>query len=293
VRAPVSGARGDAGLGTPPPNLRHPWEPAIFMGTVVMNIFLFVAALGLITYGSVYLETHPRLKKYASSFETLGTAALLGLLSLPVVRNLRYANAAGNAIRLSVEQIPEFHSVLQQHCARVGIPVPELLFSDRAKEPAHGYTSWNRRFVILGTQLIDTNPSHGLNAVSFLLGREVGRFHLKQAEWWDELVLSYTSHIPVLRAPLRRVRAYSRDRYGAWLAPNGLNALVMLAAGRRHAPTIDLDVYLRQVHEPRTLLDSMSELASEEPHISNRIRALVDAGLLERQPQAGAVSSLR
>jgi hypothetical protein len=52
-------------------------------------------------------------------------------------------------------------------------------------------------------------------------------------------------------------------------------------------------VYLRQVHEPRTLLDTMSELISEEPHVSNRIRALVDARLLELPPQRGADWQLR
>ena len=74
------------------------------------------------------------------------------------------------------------------------------------------------------------------DAIAFNIGREVGRIRLKHTEWWDELLISYIVRIPVLRTPLMHLRAYSADRYGAFLEPGGIRGLIALSSRSSDAP---------------------------------------------------------
>jgi hypothetical protein len=119
-----------------------------------------------------------------------------------------------------------------------------------------------------------------LPVFAFLIGRELGRLRLGHTRWGTELLLSYTSRIPYAQNPLLRVFTYSEDRWGAFLAPDALPALVAMAAGRRMFPKANIPEYLAQVKNSEGLWVTLSEFLDETPAIAGRIRALVEAGLV-------------
>jgi len=49
---------------------------------------------------------------------------------------------------------------------------------------------------------------------------------------WYQISVAYSQPIPLLGSYLSRLREYSCDRHGAFLAPHGATGLVLLASGR-------------------------------------------------------------
>ena len=77
------------------------------------------------------------------------------------------------------------------------------------------------------------------DAMAFILGRELGRIRLGYTRLWKEILLTYVLRIPYLNIPITRVRTYSCDRYGAFLAPAGVRGLI-IAVSLSGRNTIDL-----------------------------------------------------
>jgi hypothetical protein len=122
--------------------------------------------------------------------------------------------------------------------------------------------------------------------IAFLLARELGSLRQGHTRWWNEALLAYVVRIPLLRRPLRRVRAFSRDRYAAFLVPEGLRGLLVLASGRRQLPNVNVSAWLEQVREYRGFWAELSGAWRETPHVADRVKALYAAGLfrVERDP---------
>jgi hypothetical protein len=97
-----------------------------------------------------------------------------------------------------------------------------------------------------------------LPVFAFWLRREIGRLHLEHASWTSEFLLAYVAKIPYLPNPLLRVFTYSEDRYGAFLAPEGLPGLIGVASGRRMLREVNAPDYLKQVRSTEVSgLDSL------------------------------------
>jgi hypothetical protein len=77
------------------------------------------------------------------------------------------------------------------------------------------------------------------------------------------------------------VFTYSEDRYGAFLAPEGLPGLIGVASGRLMLPEVNAPDYLKQVRLYGGVWARLVGLTEAEPTISDRIMALFDADLLK------------
>jgi hypothetical protein len=117
------------------------------------------------------------------------------------------------------------------------------------------------------------------DVLAFTLGSELGRLRLGHASWWNDVLLTFISKIPVIRAPLSRVATYSRDRYGAFLAPDGIRGLLVLASGRRVLKSVNIDDYLTQVSEYGGFWARLAGAVRTAPPVSYRIQMLWAAGL--------------
>jgi hypothetical protein len=126
---------------------------------------------------------------------------------------------------------------------------------------------------------------------AFWLGREIGRLRLGHASWTTEFLLTYVDRIPHLSNPLRRVFTYSEDRYGAFLAPEGLPGLIGIASGSLMLPEVNTPDYLRQVRLYGGIWTRLAGLTQAEPPISDRIKALLEAGLWKTELFSGGKDS--
>ena len=262
---------------------RHPWERPAFIASVVLNLTLMVGAILLANAGADWLDAHPFLHKHIKEIRVLAIAAVFVLPTVVFIRRTRMASILGNSVLLSPQQLPEIHSILEEHCRKLGISqVPELFLTDKAvSPPSQAFSTWNRDCIALNARFIERKPEKSRDVLSFMLGREIGRIRLGHTKPLYEVMLVYMSKIPYLRNPLTQVETLSLDRYGAYLEPNAIPGLMILACGRRLVGLIRVSAYLENVDTYRGFWPMVSNLYRPEPHISFRIRELRKAGLLQ------------
>jgi hypothetical protein len=265
--------------------LRHPAERSLLLAFVVLNVLLMAAAIFIILRGSDWLREHPHLAEYRGRIRVLAIAAVFGVPAIAFLRNTRHALVRGKSIALSPQQLPQIYAILQRHCERLAIdPPPELYVSDmNTTKPARAYRSWKCDYIVLSSKFLQPDLQPMLPVFAFWLGREIGRLRLGHASWTTEFLLAYVDKIPHLSNPLRRVFTYSEDRYGAFLAPEGLPGLIGVVSGRLMLPEVNAPDYLKQVKLFGGAWARLAELTEAEPTISARIRALLDAGLLKTE----------
>jgi hypothetical protein len=262
--------------------LRHRAERPLFFTFAVLNILLMTASIFVVLEGSNWLRAHPRLAGYRGRIRVLAIAAVVGVPATVFLRNTRHAVVRGKSIAVSPQQLPQIHALLQRHCQKLGIhPLPELYFSDMSmRQPARAYRSWKCDYIVLSSKFLQPNLQPMLPVFSFLIGREIGRLRLGHTSVPTELLLSYVEKIPHLSNPLRRVFTYSEDRYGAFLAPEGLPGLIGIASGRLMLPQVNASDYLNQVKSYGGIWARLAAVTEAEPAVAARIKALSEAGLL-------------
>ena len=265
--------------------LRDPKERPLFWAFAVLNVLVMGATILIVLKGSDWLSAHPRLAEHRSSIRALAIAAVFGVPATTFLRNTRHALVRGKSIAISPQQLPQIYAILRGHCERLGIdPLPELYFSNmNMTKPARAYTSWKCEYIVLSSKFLQPNLQPMLPVFAFWLGCTIGCLRLKHANFPAELLLSFVHKIPHLANPLRRVFTYSEDRYGAFLAPEGLPGLIGAASGRRMLPELNTFDYLKQVSTYGGIWARFAEITESEPTISNRIKALLEAGLLKTE----------
>jgi hypothetical protein len=270
--------------------LRHPSERAIYAATVVVNLALMAAAIYFTAYSAEWLESYPRLARWAGALRAAAVLAIMSPPALVVLRNTRRAVVTGSAVPLSRAQLPEIHSSFERFCEALGMrPAPDLfLTEDAIDEVSNAYSSWRSNYVVLRSKFLESDLAEVRDVYEFFLAREIGRVRLGHTQWWDELLLSYVVQIPYLRNPLAHVRTYSHDRYALALAPDSVRGLVVQAAGRHMLKRMSVAEYLRQAITFGGFWVRVASLTRRSPHVALRVRRLYEAGLLDLDPTAAA-----
>ena len=251
------------------------------MASVALNLALIAAAVFIAARGDEWLRSHHVMAKYSHQIRAGAIAAILTVPSLGLVRNNRLLFIRGNSIRLSKDQFGPVYEILEGHCRRLGMAgPPELYLTDQAiSRPAQAFSAWRKDYIVLRTDFLETPIENVRDVLAFTLGSELGRLRLGHASWWNDVLLTFISKIPVIRAPLSRVATYSRDRYGAFLAPDGIRGLLVLASGRRVLTSVNIDDYLTQVSEYGGFWARLAGAVRTAPPVSYRIQMLWAAGL--------------
>ena len=265
--------------------LRHPLERPVFIAFVVLNVALGGAVLWIAVKAPGWLSRYPRLEEYVEEARAVAVVAVLSVPALVLLRNARHAGVRGNSVRLSPAQMPEIYEVLQSHCRRLGMTsVPELYLSDEAiSDSSQAYSSWHCDYIVLGADFLQPDIDRVRDVFTFQLARELGRIRLGHTRWWDEMLISYVVKIPYLRNVLLHLRTFSNDRYGAFLAPEGLPGLVALASGRRMLHSVNVPDFIRQARDFQGPWARLSELMEARPHVLSRAAALYEAGLFRME----------
>jgi hypothetical protein len=265
-----------------PARLRHPLEKRVEAIVTAVDAILVTAIAGFLFWGTEWLETRPSLAQYEPHAQVL-LALLLGApIIATFIRRRRRLLAQEDSIRISESQLPDVHAVLVKHCRRIGIPVPELFISDTVEHTTS--FGWRQhRCIILSTHDFSMAPEAFDDIVDFVLAREVGSICLGYTSYRNELLASWVAPIPFLRHPLNRLRTFSRDRYGALLAPRSFRALIAAACSDRLRERVGLATYLSQLDEEtdfRGVTNSLVWLLKKRVPLGHRIRELQRAGML-------------
>ena len=262
------------------------------MLSVIINIVILAAAVVVVAKAPGWLTSHPNIARRANQIRFLAFTALFAGPFTVLVRNTRWARTHWSAVRVCPDQFPELYAILEHQCAVLGMtPVPFLYISREEKEIARAYSAWHTRYIVLNSSFLQPTIGPIRDALSFHIGRELGRIRLAHTEWWAEMLLSYIVKIPFLHNPLSRVRALSADRYGAYLAPDGVRGLILIATGRLILPSVNVDACVREIEASEPWSERLASFQQALPPLGVRIRTLYELGLF-RSPGGATAGRL-
>ena len=260
--------------------LRWRWERPIFVVSVILNVMLVIAAILIALRGADWLQQFPLLARRMGQIRLAAVAAVLAPPAIAIGRNVRWGRLRGDSLRLSREQIPEIYEIFEAQCRALGMSwVPELYLSNRISE-SQSLSAWKRHYIMLRIEHLGAIQENR-DVIAFFLARQLGAVRLGHSAWWNEPLLWYVTRIPFISVPVRKAQSVSQDRYGAFLAPAGLRALLLLAVGRNAVSAVNVREYLRQVLECDGFWDRLATIGGEIPPVAKRVKRLIDAGLLE------------
>jgi len=268
-------------------DLRRRSDTVVFVASVLVNLALFLLAILLIEHGSAWLDQYPRLAKRAQDVRALAIALLAAPPALVFLRHRRRSLAAGNGLRLSDKQLPDLYRTLVRYCDRLGQrEIPSLYIAEPAKGYSEAFAAWHHEFIVIRPVYFIAPLEEVRPIYEFWIGRELGRIRLGHTRWWEELLVAYVVKLPLLRNPLLHARTYAYDRYGAYLAPDSIRGLIVFASGRQILKLVDVPAFVAQAESHRGFWPWLSNLTRSEPHVTFRLRALMDAGLFPRESAA-------
>src|ERR671910_576493 len=265
--------------------LRDPYEIPLYVVGVLVNLLI----IALILVGALLLGYLNALAGEALSGPLVGVirgaffALLLPVPGLVVYRQLTRAGIRGSAVRLSLRQFPDIYAVKEDFARRLGLQrEPEIyLMSGNGALNAFAASTFGYDFVVIHSELFSNTYEKNKDALAFIIGHELGHLRLGHTRLWYQLSTAYVDRVPLLGKFLSRAREFSCDRHGAYLAPQGEEGLVLLAAGRYVYKQVNVEELLEQARRFRGFWPIVAQLPQSHPFAVRRVRVLYDLGFFE------------
>src|SRR5215213_10744321 len=272
--------------------LRNPYEIPLYIISVLVNLLI----IGLILYGALLLgyvnalAGEPLSGSVVDAIRVAFVALLLLVPSLVVYRQLTRAGIRGSAVRLSRQQFPDIYAVKEDFVRRLGLKRdPEIyLMSGNGVLNAFAASTFGYDFVVIHSELFSNTYEKNKDALAFIIGHELGHLRLGHTRLWYQLSTAYVDWVPLLGGFLSRAREFSCDRHGAYLAPQGEEGLVLLAAGRYVYKQVNVEELLEQARRFRGFWPVLAQLPQSHPFTVRRLRSLYDLGLFEARQERSA-----
>jgi Zn-dependent protease with chaperone function len=272
--------------------LRTPYEIPLYIVGVLVNLLIIALILvGALLLGYVNaLAGEPLSGSLVDAIRAAFVALLLLVPGLVVYRQLTRAGIRGSAVRLSPRQFPDIYAVKEDFARRLGLRRdPEIyLMSGNGVLNAFAASTFGHDFVVIHSELFSNTYEKNKDALAFIIGHELGHLRLAHTRLWYQLSTAYVDRVPLLGGFLSRAREFSCDRHGAYLAPQGEEGLVLLAAGRYVYRQVDVEELLEQGRQFRGLWPTVAQLPQSHPFVVRRIRTLYDLGFFEAPSEDGA-----
>jgi Zn-dependent protease with chaperone function len=194
-------------------------------------------------------------------------ALLLLVPGLVLYRQLTRAGIRGSAVRLSPRQFPDIYAVKDDFVRRLELRRdPEVyLMSGNGTLNAFAASTFGYDFVVIHSELFSNTYERNEEALAFIIGHELGHLRLGHTRLWYQLSTAYVDRVPLLRSFLSRAREFSCDRHGAYLAPQGEEGLVLLAAGRYVYKVVDVGELLEQAQRFQGFWPVVAQLRQLHP----------------------------
>src|SRR3954453_5424524 len=202
--------------------LRHPAEIPFFVLMVVLNIAIIV----FILRAAVVVPFLPEGLQDSGVATAIRTALIALLLLIPgliVVRETQRAGVRGTAVQLSPHQYPELYGTAQDFAEQLGLRRRPDIFLANGNGALNAFAAQatGHDYVVLSNELFANLYQNNRNGLRFILGHEMGHIRLHHVALWYQIAVAYSELIPLLGPAPWRLREYSCDGCGAYLAPNG------------------------------------------------------------------------
>ena len=265
--------------------LRNPYEIPLYVFSVLMNLLIIAIILaGVLFLGFANaLAGEPLSGPAVDAIVAAFVALLLLVPGLVVYRQLTRAGIRGSAVKLSRRQFPDIYAVKEDFARRLRLKRdPEIyVMSGNGALNAFAASTFGYDFVVVHSELFSNTYQKNKDALAFIIGHELGHLRLGHTRLWYQLSTAYVDRVPLLGAFLSRAREFSCDRHGAYVAPQGEEGLMLLAAGRYVYKQVETEELLEQAHRFRGFWPAVAQLPQSHPFVVRRISALHDLGFFE------------
>jgi Zn-dependent protease with chaperone function len=276
--------------------LRNPYETPLYIFSVLVNLLI----IALILTGALLLRYlnalagEPLSGPMVDAIRVAFVALLLLVPGLVVYRQLTRAGIRGSAVRLSRRQFPDIYALKEDFAHRLGLQrEPEIyLMSGNGALNAFAASTFGYDFVVIHSELFSNTYEKNKEALAFIVGHELGHLRLGHTRLWYQLSTAYVDRVPLLGGFLSRAREFSCDRHGAYLAPQGEEGLVLLAAGRYVYKEVDVEELLEQARRFRGFWPVVAQLPQSHPFTVRRLKVLCDAGFFEALAETPATGGV-
>src|ERR671914_296527 len=276
--------------------LRSPYEIPLYVFSVLVNLLIIALILvGALLLGYLNaLAGEPLSGPVVDVIRAAFVALLLLVPGLVVYRQLTRAGTRGSAVRLSLRQFPDIYAVKEDFARRLGLQRdPEIyLMSGNGVLNAFAASTFGYDFVVIHSELFSNTYQKNRDALAFIIGHELGHLRLGHTRLWYQLSTAYVDRVPLLGKFLSRAREYSCDRHGAYLAPQGEEGLVLLAAGRYVYKQVDVGELMEQAQRFRGFWPVVAQLPQSHPFTVRRLKVLCDAGFFEASEENAATGGV-
>lgn len=265
--------------------LRDPYEIPLYILSVLVNLLIIAIILAGVLFLSFVnaLAGEPLSGPMVDAIRVAFVALLLLVPGLVVYRQLTRAGVRGSAVRLSRQQFPDIYAVKEDFARKLRLERdPEIyLMSGNGTLNAFAASTFGYDFVVIHSELFSNTYEKNKDALAFIIGHELGHLRLGHTRLWYQLSTAYVDRVPLLGGFLSRAREFSCDRHGAYLAPQGEEGLVLLAAGRYVYKQVDVEELLEQARQFRGFWPVVAQLPQSHPFAVRRIRTLYGLGFFE------------
>lgn len=255
-------------------DLIHPWERPM---RIVNVILFFIVIIG----ASVVLCMHLTQIVSLSEDYLNGILMAFGLLIIVIFQMGRqYGKSRANSIQLSEKQFPEIYQIVVNFSEKLELGyVPEVyLIQEGGVLNAFATSFLKKKYISINADIFELAylEHKDLDTLAFIIGHELT--HLKRQHATTKMVLFeiYASVIPIWGMAFSRVREYTCDRHAGWLAPEGKEGLILLAAGKHLYKQVDMNEYLKTSQEYKGLFLWIHNLLASHPIAPKRMQAVMD-----------------
>jgi Zn-dependent protease with chaperone function len=182
-----------------------------------------------------------------------------------------------NAIKISNRQFPEAFALLKQHAKALELTaVPEMyLLEGGGIINAFATRFSGRNFIVLYSDVLELAYKEGLDAVSFIIGHEIGHIKRNHVGFIRSWLLWPATFIPFLNAAYSRACESTCDNIGYSLCPQGAaRGILILAAGKHLYTRVDIEEFMSNAKHESGFATWFAEIFASHPALAKRVAAI-------------------
>ena len=206
----------------------------------------------------------------------LGYALLFFLLRL-IITTLFLGHLRGNAIKIDEKQFPAVFTTLKEHCKALDIDkVPDVyLLQGNGMLNAFAARLARKNVVVLFSDILEVAYQEGMEAISFIIGHELGHIKRNHVSSIKSLLIWPASWVPFLSLAYSRACEYTCDNVGYALCPKGAaRGLLVFGAGKKLYKSVSIDQLLYNKQNESGFATGFAEIFSTHPTLLKRVAAV-------------------
>lgn len=249
--------------------------------------FIIMTVFSIFTYAVVLLNAKAVLQNRTAVIYICIAIALVVLSFLGSF--LLVSALKGNAIKVTARQFPEIFAILEAHSQKLGLKKTPDTYLLQAGGMLNAFaTKFARKnYVVLYSSILEIAYQEGIDAVSFIIGHELGHIQRNHTSFLKYLLILPANFIPFLSSAYSRAREYTCDNIGYNLCPQGaLKGILVLAAGKQLYKKVNIQELLENTKHESKFVISFAEIFSTHPVLVKRIATIHKLNLENIVPES-------